>query len=207
MEFLASIFSILCVLFIAVISPGPRFLLVAQMSISTGRSDGVAAAMGIGVGAVVFAALVLVGLHAMLTGVPFLYAVLKICGGIYLLHLAMRSWSGAARPLFLVHAAIRPKSNRRHAFFLALGAMLNNPKAMMQYGAVFAALLPHKVSIAQSAILATSIFMLEAGWCLVVALVLSSAVPCNAYLKSRSAIDRIAGIVMALLGIKLIVAW
>lgn len=204
MEFMFSIGGILGVLLIGVISPGPSFLLVAQTSISTSRGNGVAAAIGMGVGAVSFAALVLGGLHAVLTNVPILYVVLKICGGMYLLYLAVRIWKGAAEPLLLVATIDRPNSSWQKSFLLALGTMLSNLKAVVQYGTIFAALLPRDVSMAQSTVLAASIFLLEAGWYIIVALLLSSTAPRNAYLKSKTSIDRTASVVMGLLGLKLI---
>lgn len=203
MEFIFSIGSILGVLLIGVVSPGPSFLLVAQTSISTSRRNGVAAAIGMGMGAVSFASLVLVGLHAVLNNVPTLYTVLRVCGSAYLMYLAVRIWKGATAPLSLTTVTNHPQSWQK-AFLLALGTMLSNPKAMVQYGTIFAALLPHDVSAAQSAILAASIFLLEAGWYVIVALVLSSTTPRNAYLKSKTVIDRTAGIVMGLLGVKLL---
>jgi len=46
--------------------------------------------------------------------------------------------------------------------------------------------------------------MIETGWYLIVALMLSSTAPRTAYLKTKSSFDRIAGCIMAGLGIKLI---
>jgi threonine/homoserine/homoserine lactone efflux protein len=57
MAFIVSISSIFGVQLIGVISPSPRFLFVAQTFISTGRSNGFAAAIGMGVGALSFPAL------------------------------------------------------------------------------------------------------------------------------------------------------
>lgn len=205
MEFIVSIGSILGVLLIGVISPGPSFLLVAQTAIATNRRNGVAAAIGMGTGALAFASLVLVGLHAVLANVPALYFMLRIGGAAYLIYLALGMWQGATAPLFLTIASDHPQSWQK-SFLLALGTMLSNPKAMAQYGTIFAALLPREVSVAQSAVLAASIFLLETGWYIVVALVLSCAAPRSIYLQSKTAIDRTAGVGMGVLGMKLLVS-
>ena len=52
----------------------------------------------------------------------------------------------------------------------------------------------------------SAIFMIEFGWYLLVATVLSSTKPRAAYLRYKAWIDRSAGSVMAILGIKLIVS-
>ena len=69
---------------IGAISPGPSFVLVARTAIAVSRLDGVAAALGMGLGASTFAAGALLGLHAVLTNVPSVYAGFKIIGALYL---------------------------------------------------------------------------------------------------------------------------
>lgn len=84
--------------------------------------------------------------------------------------------------------------------------MLSNPKAAVQYGIIFAALLPRDLSISLSAKVVALVFILESGWYLVVALALSSQAPHSAYLAHKTAVDRTAALVMALLGIRLLIA-
>ena len=206
MEFFFSMSGILAALFIGVISPGPSFVLVAQTAMSASRRNGVAAALGMGVGAVFFASLVLVGLHTVLLRAPVLFTVLKVLGGAYLIYLAIRIWRGATASLQLDEVAGRREKSWTKSFLTALGTMLSNPKAMVQYGAIFAALLPHDVSPSQSILLAAFIFLLEAGWYTTVAVVLSSPLPRNTYLKAKTGIDRCTGLVMGALGVKLLAA-
>ena len=62
MEPVAALAVLLGVLLVGSVSPGPSFVLVARMAVARSRRDGVAAALGMGVGAVVFTTLVLLGL-------------------------------------------------------------------------------------------------------------------------------------------------
>ncbi len=204
MESLLAIGGILGALLAGVISPGPSFVFVAQTAVAVSRRNGVAAALGMGLGAASFAALVLFGLHAVLASVPWLYAALKIAGGAYLVYLALRIWRGAADPLVLADDAQGQQCSWRRSFMLGLGTMLSNPKAVVQYGSIFAALLPREVPAGLMLSLVPLVFVLEAGWYLIVALLLSSASPRSAYLKFKARTDRVAGGVMGLLGLKLI---
>ncbi|UTH73659.1 LysE family translocator [Chromobacterium sp. IIBBL 290-4] len=206
MAFFLSVASIIAALAAGVVSPGPSFILVAQTSLSSSRKNGIAAAIGMGLGALTFATLVLIGLHALLINLPAIYIVLKCLGGGYLLYLAVRIWRGAAAPLRLDAPGVIGAGRARQSFWLALATMLSNPKAMVQYGAIFAALLPKDLTGAQGAAIALSIFALEAGWYTLVALVLSSPQPRAAYLRYKTAMDRTAAFVMLLLGIKLLAA-
>jgi threonine/homoserine/homoserine lactone efflux protein len=204
MTFLISVLGILSVLFAGVVSPGPSFLLVARTSISTGRLNGFAAAIGMGFGALIFATVVLAGLHGLLLSVPTLYFVLQIFGGIYLVYLSYSIWINSSAALNDELSCPSLQVNLRTSFFTALGTMLSNPKGMVQYGTIFAALLPREISVQQCAILAGSVFALEAGWYIFVALVLSSDVPKKTYLKFKTRIDKICGGIMLSLGIKLL---
>ena len=101
MEPVTALAGLLGVLLVGSISPGPSFVLVARTAVARSRRDGVAAAFGMGVGAVIFTTLVLLGLTAVLARVPLLFATVKLLGGLWLLLLAWRLWQGAAAPLAL----------------------------------------------------------------------------------------------------------
>src|SRR5947209_5943562 len=99
MEEPSALLAIIAALIIGVASPGPSFVLVARTALSSSRSDGVAAAIGMGLGGVVFAAAALFGLQRLLLAVPSVYLVLKVLGGLYLAYLGIRIWRSAEQPL------------------------------------------------------------------------------------------------------------
>ena len=88
------ILSILGAVLIGAISPGPSFVLVVRTSMAASRRDGFAAALGMGVGATIFAGFALLGLHAVLRQVEWLYFGLKLLGGLYLIILGHRALAG-----------------------------------------------------------------------------------------------------------------
>ncbi len=49
---------------IGAVSPGPSFVLVAKESVSASRKNGIAAALGMGAGGLVFSIISLLGLHS-----------------------------------------------------------------------------------------------------------------------------------------------
>ena len=54
-----------------------------------------ATALGMGLGGLMFAGAALLGLHVVLTAVPWAYLGLKVGGGAYLIFLAIQLWRGA----------------------------------------------------------------------------------------------------------------
>lgn len=191
---------------VGVVSPGPSFVMVARTALARSRTDGLAAALGMGLGGAFFALLALFGLHALLVTVPTLHTVLRIAGGAYLVWLGIRIWRGARAPLAVAadpsaHDAARPW----RAFAAGLATQVSNPKTAVVYGSVFASLLPPAVPLGVQIALPLVVFVVETAWYATVAVVLSAAAPRERYLRAKTAIDRLAGGVMTTLGIKLLV--
>lgn len=197
-------FGILGAMCVGAVSPGPSFVLVARTSIAQSRRDGLAAALGMGVGGVVFCTLALLGLHAVLAGVPWLYAGLKLFGGLYLAYLGVRIWQGARQPVAVPDGAAANAHGATRSFGFALATQLSNPKTAVVYASIFAALLPADPPLWLSATLPPAIFLIEAGWYALVAVAFSAGRPRAAYLRSKTWIDRAAGAVMGALGLRLV---
>lgn len=199
-----AVLGILGALLIGAMSPGPSFVLVARTSIGVSRRDGLAAALGMGVGGLVFGGLAFLGLRAVLEQVGWLYAGLKVLGGLYLLYLASVLWRSAAHPIDAPASAEPGQRLLRRSFALALATQLSNPKTAVVYASIFAAFLPASLPGWIAAAMLPSIILVETGWYALVALGLSSGRPRAAYLRWRKWIDRAAGSVMGALGIRLI---
>lgn len=204
MELFISIVALIGALTIGAMSPGPSFVLVARTAISNSRADGLAAAVGMGIGGVIFSVLVLLGLQAVLAGVPWLYLLLRFAGGAYLIYLGLSIWCTATEPLVTAEFHRATPNSLGRSFLIALGAQLSNPKTAVVYGSIFAALLPQELPISVALALPAIVFVVEAGWYAVVAFALSSESPRAAYLRTKAAVDRLAGGVLCFLGLKLV---
>lgn len=200
----AILLAILGALLIGVISPGPSFVLVSRIAVTTSRLDGLAAAIGMGVGGTIFGSLALAGLTAILLKIHWLYFALRIAGGAYLAYLGLRIWQGATQPFtFSDLGEIRSRSRFR-SFSFALVTQLSNPKTAVIYASVFAALLPPSPSFWFLVALPPLIFMIETTWYAIVACAFSAKGPRDFYVGCKGWIDRIAGTVMGALGLRLI---
>jgi serine/threonine protein kinase len=70
---LLTLFSIALVQLLAVISPGPSFLITARTAIAVSRKDGILVAAGLGAGTVIWAAAALFGLNALFHAMPLVF--------------------------------------------------------------------------------------------------------------------------------------
>ncbi len=198
-----SILSILGALSIGAMSPGPSFVMVVRVSVAASRRDGLAAALGMGFGGLLFAALALAGLQALLMQVTWLYLILKAAGGAYLVYLGYLIWRGAKQPLDVQANGAAARGWWR-SLALGFGTQISNPKTAIYYASMFAAFLPRHPSAGFFWILPPMVFLIEAGWYALVALAFSSELPRAAYLRAKVWVDRLAGTVLGLLGGKLI---
>ena len=205
MELSVSLLSLVLALVLGAVSPGPSFLMVARTALVASRKDGLAAALGLGVGGVILCAVALLGLLAVFAAIPMLYLALKVLGGAYLMYLGFRIWRGASLPLVVANAAAQnqPIRLKRH-FLLGLATQLSNPKTAIVYASIFASLLPGDTPKAVLMMLPALIFVIETTWYAVVAVVLSAPVPRDRYLASKAWLDRVAGSIMAVIGLKLL---
>ncbi len=200
---LMALVGIMGALAIGVVSPGPSFVMVVREAISSSRSQAIGAALGMGAGGASFGAAALLGLQGILHAVPSLYVMLKVLGGLYLCYLGVLIFRSAAQTL-PVQAGGHQGKNARRSFWLGLTTQVSNPKTAVVYASVFAAFLPQNFSHGFAVMLLILVFVVEAGWYSLVALVLSSAAAQSAYLSYKAWVDRAAGMVMFGLGLKLV---
>lgn len=201
-DFIALI-SILGALLVGAISPGPSFVFVVRTAVAQSRVEGLAAALGMGVGALIYGALAVLGLRTLMAEGGWLFTGLKIAGGLYLVYLAWKIWQGAPEPVTVQHEGAR-QTNAARAFWLALLTQLSNPKIIAVFGAVFAALLPGNPPVWLYFALPPLIFLQETAWYALVALAFSSTRPRAIYLGVKLWIDRVAAALIGVLGIRLI---
>lgn len=197
----AAVLAIMAALALGAMSPGPSFVLVARTAASHGRASGLRVAVGLGLGGAVFGLVAVLGLVSLLTEVAWLARGVRVAGGAYLLWLAWRLWRPATRGSD--HAepidGVRTASLRT-----GLLTQLANPKTAVVYAAVLAALLPAHVSVACAAAVVAGALVVELGWYAVVAALFSTRAARAAYSRAGRWIDRAAGTVLALLGLRLI---
>ncbi|MCQ4162129.1 LysE family transporter [Roseomonas sp. GC11] len=212
-----ALIAILGALLLGAISPGPSFVLVSRTAVTQSRARGLAAALGMGVGGALFATLALLGLVALLMRVEALALLVRVAGGLYLLWLGWRIWRGADAPLAQegpvvagaatgAAAGVAARGGLGRAFLLALVTQLSNPKTALVYAGIFAALLPEAMPAWLPVVLPPLVLLVEAGWYGLVALAFSAAAPRAAYLRGKGWLDRLAGAVMAALGLRLLLS-
>lgn len=204
MDHFLPLFAILGALLLGAISPGPSFVFVVRTAVAQSRNEGLAAALGMGVGAFIYGTLAVLGLRTLIADGGLLFAALKVAGGLYLVYLAWKIWSHAKDPI-TVDTAGPATANPRKAFTFGLLTQLSNPKIVAVFGAVFAALLPANPEPWLYWALPPLIFLQETLWYAIVAVAFSASKPRALYLGAKLWVDRAAAAFIGVLGLRLII--
>jgi threonine/homoserine/homoserine lactone efflux protein len=185
-------------------SPGPSFVIVAKTALGESKESGLAVALGMGLGAACFFLLAAFGLYAILETVPLLYMVLKIAGGAYLCYLAVMIIKHAKTPL---GTAKRAKEKHWLGYVgYGLAVQLSNPKTAIVIGSIVVAFLPRDIPPFTPWLLALLGFVTDVGWYAAVVVLFSRPKAQQTYLKLKTGIDRVAGVALGVLGVKVLTA-
>lgn len=184
-------------------SPGPSFILVAKTAVSKPFSEGIGVSIGLGLGAVFFTLLAILGLYALFEVVPVLYEAFKILGGLYLLYLAYLIWKHSDENISMDMKIEKTKKGFFKALLFGFITQVSNPKTAIILGSIFAALLPKTMPEYGELALCFVAFIIDTSWYCLVVVLLSTKKSQKVYLRFKKYIDRVAGTLLAALGIKL----
>lgn len=185
---------------LAVISPGPSFLITARTAVASSRLDGVKVALGLGAGTVIWSTAALLGLKAVFQTVPILFMAMKIGGALFLLWIAFQIFRHAAVPLELGPSE---GASRRSPFIQGFFCQIANPKVAVFFGSIFIALLPAQVPLWMVAALIAMVSFNEIWWYSAVSLFFSAGPVRQFYLKAKKWMDRVTGLFLGALSLKL----
>jgi threonine/homoserine/homoserine lactone efflux protein len=185
---------------LAVMSPGPSFLITARTAVAQSRVDGMKVALGLAAGTVLWASATLFGLNALFHAVPLLFMGMKIFGAIFLLYVAWMIFAHAAQPLKVDADGTR----LANPFVKGVLTQMSNPKVAVFFGSIFIAMLPAQVPLWMTLALIVIVSFNELWWYMVVALFFGSPPVRRFYLKAKLWIDRTTGLFLGALGVRLL---
>lgn len=199
---LAAFLAVAVLLVLGAISPGPAVLMAARTGVTEGFRAVAMLSLGLGLGAIVWAAAALFGLNLLFQIAPTLLVVMKVAGAAFLLWLGWKMWRHAGDPPPAALPAALPRS-ARSALWLGFATQIANPKPAVFFGAVFAGLVPPGTHWGWIVALIAVIFVNEFACTLVIGRLFSLGRVRRGYARAKRWIDRGFGGMLALLGLKI----
>jgi RhtB (resistance to homoserine/threonine) family protein len=186
---------------LAVVSPGPNVLFVSGTAMHRSRRAGLAAGLGVAAGSITWSVLTISGLGVVMAHLPWLYDGLRLAGAAYLVWLGARmAWKAGSPMRAAMGADGNPWANARKAWLVNM----TNPKSLAYYVSVFAVLLPPHAPawVYGAAIAMTS--LISCTWYCALAWLLSGEAASRSFLKARPAMERIIGLLLVGLGVRML---
>jgi threonine/homoserine/homoserine lactone efflux protein len=196
---LLTLLSIAAVQLLAVMSPGPSFLITARTAVARSRMDGVKVALGLGAGTVIWAGAALFGLNVLFHAVPVLFMGMKLLGALFLLWIAYQIFRHAKEPL-----TMEGEAAAGNPFWRGFLVQIGNPKVVVFFGSVFVAMLPANPPLWMMLALLAIVTFNEVWWYAVVALFFGAGPIKRFYLAAKTWIDRVTGLFLGALGLRLL---
>ena len=204
-DFLMQWLTLVAVFGLAVLSPGPDFVMAVKNALTHGRKAGVLTAIGLGGGVLVHVTYTLFGIAALIAKSILFFNLLKYFGAAYLIYMgvkALRSQGVATDPLAQTTHDATPFGT-----FAALrsGFVTNvlNPKASLFFLALFTQIVHADTPHAVQAVFGITCAVMVMIWFSVVSFVLTTKRLRAQFLRAAKWIDRSCGAVFIALGLKL----
>jgi threonine efflux protein len=188
---------------VAVVSPGPNFLVVSRLALSRSRRSAIGATLGIAIGSLIYAALTMFGLSVLILRFAWLGDTVRIVGGGYLVWLGIQAWRAQPeRPHPAAAGAMQDVPSLLRGLQVGFLTEITNPKGIAFFLGLFAAAVPAATPLwAKLAVLSAG-GVIEIGWYTVVSFALSSGPMQAGYRKARRTVDRVLGTLLIALGLK-----
>jgi threonine/homoserine/homoserine lactone efflux protein len=199
---LSALVAIALLHWVVLVTPGANVLVVSNLAAAGYRAQACFAALGVTLVAGVWAALAVLGVHAIFLAHPYLRLAVQAAGAVYLLYVAVRLWRSGAGSF----AGDGRRLTCAAAFRLGFLTNIMNPKSALFFGSVFATALPHEPS---AGLLAASVALVLVNaliWHLFLAVAFSSPRVQAAYARQRALFSRIAGALVGVFALRLAIA-
>lgn len=203
--------TLIAVFSLAVISPGPDFVMAVRNSIVHSRRAGIFTALGFGAGVLIHAGYTVLGIAAVIAQSIFLFNLIKFAGAAYLTWIGFQALRSRGMKQDAVDDALRAQNESgamtdAAAFRSGFLTNLLNPKATLFFLAIFSQIIRPDTPVSWQIVYGLTCAAMVAGWFSGVAFVLTQNKIRRQFLRATKWIDRVCGALMIALGIRVALA-
>ena len=180
-------------------SPGPSLAVDLRNTISGGRTQGIMTGVGHGIGFGIYAMIAVMGLSAILIADESKFELLQLSGAFVLIWLSYNMLTYVPSGEKEEHQA-----SGRRGFVEGFMIAFLNPKILVFLVAVFSQFIDPMMTDTDRIIMAVIAGIIDTVWYVIVAAVLSGTVVIDKLRENSTLIDRVIGVVLAVLALALI---
>lgn len=195
--------------FLALLSPGPDFVLVVKSAFKGNRKNSVGVALGIATANAVYISLCLIGVGAILSTSVSLMIALKVIGGLFLMYIAFNALK-APRNAYQNITAISANSTElsllsfSKEFVTGFLSGILNPKNLLFYLSLFTVALKPDISLQFKILLGIWMTAIVFLWDVTIIYFLSKNNVRKKFSKVAFYVDKITGLILGSIGFSII---
>ena len=193
--------------FLALLSPGPDFVLVVKSAIKNGPKKSIGVALGIASANALYISLCLVGVGSLLASSVAIMIILKIAGGLFLIYLAVMALKAKKddyKDLSFTAESNKQETTFLKEFFSGFMSGVLNPKNLLFYLSLFTVVLTKDINLSFKIVLGIWMTSVVFLWDLSVIYVLSRDKVRRKFSKLAYYIDKCTGAILGLIGVSIV---
>jgi threonine/homoserine/homoserine lactone efflux protein len=150
---------------LAVIAPGPNFLVVMRNALHAGRLPGFLTVFGVLTGGVIYISAGFLGVSALIEGAPRVYFAMRLVGAVYLIYLGIKVIRNSGTPVTLASTTHTVTPNELPmAYINGLLTNLSNPTSLLYFFTVFTTVIPPDLTLNLRLVVALMMMSITALW-------------------------------------------
>lgn len=203
MQYLPELLTVTVLNLLALMSPGPDFLMVTRSSLLYSRRTGIFVALGFAIGVLIHVSYSLVGIGIIISKSIVVYSMLKYLGAAYLIYIGYKSlWAQA--PAEEQQEAVEEVRHLGDWKSFKMGFLTNilNPKASLFFLAVFSQIVNPATPLLVQTVYGLEFSLMTFAWFSIVATILSHGLIRKAFRKIQHSVERVFGVLLIALGVK-----
>ena len=195
--------------FLALLSPGPDFVLIVKSAIKNDSKDAIGVALGITSANAVYIGLCLIGVGSILAASAPIMIILKIIGGLFLMYLglqALRARKDAYDQFQVAQSAHSniPKTTFLKEFTAGFLSGIFNPKNLLFYLSLFTVVLTPEISFVFKLGLGVWMTVVVFAWDTAVIFLLSTRKVRAKFTQVAYYIDKVTGALLGVIGLTIV---
>lgn len=188
---------------LGMIYPGPDFVLIVKNSLSYNRKLALFTCLGVIMAIFVHMSYCVAGIAVIITATPWLFNTLRYAGAAYLIWLGIKALLTKESTItYISKSTNKQLISTKTAFMQGFLCNLLNPKATLFFLAIFTQVLNANSSLSDKLLVAWIIWVEAIFWWPFVVFIFQTQAIQRRYFKMQFIIDKLLGVILTILGIK-----
>lgn len=203
MDYLPEFFIVILAHFLAVISPGPDFIMITRNSLLYSRKSGIYSAIGLGLGILVHVTYSLVGIGLIISKSILLFSIIKFLGAAYLIYIGYKSIVSHSKTNLSLGEEKKNDLTKLQALRMGFITNVTNPKATLFFLSLFSVVISPSTPNLIKILYGLEMSIVTSLWFIFVAVLFSHHAIKNRLSKIQDIASKFMGTILIALGIKL----